>query len=512
MSATAPQNGAFVGLDPWLPWPLSGWRWWTVPVPGQRLASLRIGLATVLLLDMLLSYGPRLTDLFGPGSLGSSELFSWYSELPRWRWSLFRGFDHPFLSSFALISWFATTLMLFFCRNSLRTIWIVWLISGAVFQFGLWSREIAAEKTTNLGLLAPLIPWIVASVFLTLALRKINSPVWIIAGWVLTTIIMAIDLAWFDQDIPWIRGNAETGLTIDYAWLVPLVPWILGNMFLILELKKKNVAIGWITFGWALTTILLAIGIWLVPLAKHGNASYFRTFLQTPWDASPMVLRAGFAVWLVSVILLLVGFCTRTSAVVAWVLSTSFANLNPNIDNAGDTVRGIIMFYLMLCPCGAAWSIDGLLARRRGRTGPVFVSPWALRLLFVQMTLIYFMNGIYKLTGTEWRDGTSLYYVWCDLTLSRFSYAQIALPLWLVQILSWGVMVWEVGFPVWVAIPWTRTAALLMGVAFHLGIMLTMELGFFGPYMLTLYLPLVPWERFTRQTSNVKSQMFNGNP
>jgi len=82
------------------------------------------------------------------------------------------------------------------------------------------------------------------------------------------------------------------------------------------------------------------------------------------------------------------------------------------------------------------------------------------------------------------------------LTLARFSYAQIALPLCLIRFLSWSVLIWEVGFPLWVALPWTRTAALLMGVAFHLGIMLTLELGGFGPYMLTLYLPLVPWERF----------------
>ncbi|HMF16311.1 MAG TPA: HTTM domain-containing protein, partial [Gemmataceae bacterium] len=168
-----------------------------------------------------------------------------------------------------------------------------------------------------------------------------------------------------------------------------------------------------------------------------------------------------------------------------------------------DTMRGIILFYLMLCPCGAVWSIDSLLARWRGRAWPVFVSPWALRLLFVQMTLIYFMNGIYKLAGPEWREGTSLYYVLSDLTLARFSYAQIDLPLWLIKFLSWSVLIWEVAFPLWVALPWTRTAALLMGVAFHVGIMLTMELGGFGPYMLTLYLPLLPWERFSKHRASV---------
>src|SRR5262249_35176256 len=149
--------------------------------------------------------------------------------------------------------------------------------------------------------------------FLILALRKINSPrlVWIMAGWIVTTILMAIDLAWLDKNTPWIKGNAETGLTIDHAWLAPLVPWILGNVLLILVLRKKWAGLGSIIFGWALTALSLAIGIWLVPLAKDGNAPYFRTFLLTPWDASPTMLRAGFAVWLVSVILLLVGFCTR---------------------------------------------------------------------------------------------------------------------------------------------------------------------------------------------------------
>ena len=45
----------------------------------------------------------------------------------------------------------------------------------------------------------------------------------------------------------------------------------------------------------------------------------------------------------------------------------------------------------------------------------------------------------------------------------------------------------------------TRLAALLMGVAFHVGIGLTMELGVFAPYMLCLYVPLLPWERLAAQ-------------
>jgi hypothetical protein len=194
---------------------------------------------------------------------------------------------------------------------------------------------------------------------------------------------------------------------------------------------------------------------------------------------------------------LLVGLCSRASAGAAWLLSLSFAGLNQYIDNAGDQVRTIVLFYLMLCPCGSAWSVDAWLRRRRhGAWGPAKVHPWPLRLLFVQLVLIYFLNGLYKLLGPDWTSGRSLYYVLCDLTVSRVSFAQLPISFPVTRALTWGILAWEVGFPLWVAVPWTRKAALLFGVLFHISIFLTLELGGFVPYMLTLYLPLVPWERW----------------
>ena len=168
-----------------------------------------------------------------------------------------------------------------------------------------------------------------------------------------------------------------------------------------------------------------------------------------------------------------------------------------NIDNAGDTIRGITLFYLMLCPSGAAWSVDRIIQRRRlGTTFPAYVWPWGLRLLFIQLVLIYFMNGLYKVTGTNWLAGDSLYYVLCDLTLTRFSFAQLPIPFVVTQVSTWLVLAWELSFPLLVLFRRTRWLALAIGVAFHLGIFATMELGGFVPYVLCLYLPLLPWERW----------------
>jgi hypothetical protein len=65
-----------------------------------------------------------------------------------------------------------------------------------------------------------------------------------------------------------------------------------------------------------------------------------------------------------------------------------------------------------------------------------------------------------------------------------------------MRLLTWLVLAWELGFPLLVLMPRTRTAALLLGVAFHVGTGLALQLGPFPLYMLCLYLPLAPWERW----------------
>lgn len=304
-----------VGLQPWLPWPLSRWSWWTEPVRAERLAALRIGLALCLFVDILTTYLPDCELFFGRDRLGVPQVLD---------------------------------------------------------------RELRPGK---------------------------------------------------------------------YAW----------SLFA----SEKDVA----------------------------------------------VLQGGMVVWAIAAFCLGIGLCTRLSALAAWVLSTSIASLNSFIDNGGDQIRGITLLYLLLTPCGAAWSVDAWWSRRyrwfhrlaQPNREPFFVSPWALRLMFVQMCLVYFANGVHKALGSTWWEGTSLYYVLGDLTLARFSLATFPVPLWLLKVLTWTVLLWELTFPLGASLPWTRTVYLWIGVFFHLGIAALLELGGFGFYMLCLYLPLVPWEKWGQQ-------------
>jgi hypothetical protein len=212
---------------------------------------------------------------------------------------------------------------------------------------------------------------------------------------------------------------------------------------------------------------------------------------ELPAEADGAMVRAALLLWLVAAVALLLGACSRVSAALAWGLGLSFAAANPGSENAGDVVRNIVLLYLVLTPCGAVWSVDA-----RGRRGRVGVYPWALRLLFVQMVLIYFLNGLHKALGRDWQRGDALYYVLGDWTLARWSYAQVPVPYALTRLLSWLVLGWECLLPLLVLWRPLRVAALGFGAVLHVGIWLSLELGGFAPYMLCLYLPLLPWERW----------------
>jgi hypothetical protein len=156
------------------------------------------------------------------------------------------------------------------------------------------------------------------------------------------------------------------------------------------------------------------------------------------------------------------------------------------------------------------------VSRWRGKDAPVvLVSPWVIRVLFVQLIFIYFSNGVYKMFGGSWREGYSLFYVMGDFTLTRFSPSDNPSPLWMLRLATWSVLVWEVSFPILAIHRWTRFVALCFGVFFHLGIFVTMELGCFVPYTLCIYLAFVPWERLSRKRRSdrvVEPAVFHKNP
>ncbi len=247
-----------------------------------------------------------------------------------------------------------------------------------------------------------------------------------------------------------------------------------------------------------------------------GSPEVFAGRLSTGWQWSLLAgiadqgtWRVALAVWAVAAACLLVGIFPRLAAGVAWALALSVQNTNLYLHNAGDNVRHILLLYLLFTPCGAAWSVARWWERRAtGDDRPAYIYPWPVRLLLVQMMAIYWVNGLYKFSGEEWRSGEIMHQVLANVQITRFSYEQLPLVPGAIAAMTWSTLVWELGFPMFVLIPKLRAPALWIGVSFHLGTAVLLTLGMFPFYMLCLYLPFVPWEKWRPGAPLVGAALF----
>jgi uncharacterized membrane protein YphA (DoxX/SURF4 family) len=223
------------------------------------------------------------------------------------------------------------------------------------------------------------------------------------------------------------------------------------------------------------------------------------------------VVSAAFGAWVGVTAAFTLGWHTRLMSVLLWFATLCFHNRNRAVLNFGDHVLEVGLFLLMLSPCGRAFSLDARRARRKGRgreAGPATTPAWPVRLLQIQLCVIYLTTGLSKLLPEDgwfegtWWDGTSLHYVLNNLTLSRWSYAQLPVPLWLTAPLTYLAVWWEVLFTPLVLWRRTRRWALWFGVLFHVGIFATIEAGWFSFYSLAFYGVWIPgefWDRHLRR-------------
>ncbi|TFV59175.1 hypothetical protein E4P42_09500 [Mycobacterium sp. PS03-16] len=208
--------------------------------------------------------------------------------------------------------------------------------------------------------------------------------------------------------------------------------------------------------------------------------------------------RAVFIAWillLVASLALTVGWHSRLAAVLVFILVISFERRNPFVMNAGDVLLRIEALFIALAPSGAALSLD-----QRRRAGSFWHAEkramWPIRLMQIQVSVIYVSTVIAKLHGETWQEGTAVAYSLRQRDLLFFT-----TPTWITDtlvisnVLSWGTLVIElaIGLMVWNRRwrPWVLAA----GVALHVSILFSMAIGLFSLAIFVLYLAFLPSER-----------------
>jgi hypothetical protein len=196
---------------------------------------------------------------------------------------------------------------------------------------------------------------------------------------------------------------------------------------------------------------------------------------------------------LIAALCLMMGLFSRLAALIVFIGVLSLERRNPFVLNSGDGLIRITAFFLMLAPSGVALSLDRLRKTRDRFWEFPRRSPWAIRLLQIQFSVLYLSTAWAKLRGVTWNDGTAVSYALRIEDISRFGP-----PGWLtrseltVNLMTYGTLCLELGLGILVWNRVLRPWVLALGVAMHLAIDLTLRVGFFSYAVLVLYIAFLP--------------------
>ena len=242
---------------------------------------------------------------------------------------------------------------------------------------------------------------------------------------------------------------------------------------------------------------------WITPSTQSVLEPGVRINIFQVLPESDTWILAFFWIFLAFSVLLTLGFCTRLSSIVVYVGLTSIQQRNLLIMHGGDTFLRVSSFFLMFAPAGAALSIDRIIRIRRGSEGGTVVprSPWAQRMIQIELSLLYITSFWWKAKGHTWWDGSALYYITHLPEIQRFPIpAWVREPL-MLKLGSWLALGIELSLGVLIWFRRVRYPVLLIGLGFHLCLEYAINIPMFQWDVLTayvLFIDSIHLERFAR--------------
>ena len=262
-------------------------------------------------------------------------------------------------------------------------------------------------------------------------------------------------------------------------------------------LAVVRILFGLAMIGWTVTLIPDADAFFsptgVLPAQPQYTVSGIWSLLgSSPGSTTVMALLLA---TLLASICLTVGLATRLAAVVVWLGLMAFTRRDPSVVNSGDIYLRVLAFFLILAPSGAALSVDRLRRGRRDFWQFPARSPWALRLIQVQISILYLSALWDKLrSGSLWNGGTALSYIERIGDVRRFPLPLFNTDSVPISLMTYGSLAVELGLGVLV---WNRRArpwVLALGIGLHLSIDYSIRVGFFSAAAIAGILAFLPPE------------------
>ncbi len=190
---------------------------------------------------------------------------------------------------------------------------------------------------------------------------------------------------------------------------------------------------------------------------------------------------------------LIAGYRTRLITVLSWAFLVSLQNRNPFIQQSGDDLLRLVLFWALFMPWGNFYSID---SKNLNSSVKNYFSAASFGYLLLIVS-VYLFSAIQK-TSPEWRtEGSALYYA---LSLDQL---KVGLGDWLYQFPTLmkvctfiAYYYFELLVPILLLIPFKnqklRALCVFSLIFFHIGISLTLYVGLFFVIGITSSLGLLP--------------------
>lgn len=238
---------------------------------------------------------------------------------------------------------------------------------------------------------------------------------------------------------------------------------------------------------------------WVSPQAIAHLPRQEWTWSYLHWIHSPTVLWIAHIAALGVFLLLTLGLFSRTMAVLGYLITVSYANRVAFALFGLDDINALLAMYLAIGPCGAAYSLDRLWARRQGRGGARQVEPrtdasLSIRLIQVHMCVIYLFAALGKLMGPSWWAGSATWMSVANLEYQSMDMTWLAGWPILISLLTHLTVWWELSYCVLIWPRLTRPLMIALAIPIHLGIALFLGMPTFGLVMLIGNVAFIsPW-------------------
>jgi hypothetical protein len=293
----------------------------------------------------------------------------------------------------------------------------------------------------------------------------------------------------------------------------------LWNQFFFAEQSPLPIALFRIIYGILVTlTLALLQPDWLNWYGVHAWLSLptalklepgHRLNLFSIIPQSDAWIEALFWVALASAVLLTLGLFTRINSILVFVCLTSIQQRNLYITHGGDTFLRLAGFFLIFAPAGAALSLDRVIRIRRGKESRTIQprSPWAQRMIQIQLSFMYLVAFMVKVKGAPWLQGTALFYVYHLDEFKRFP-----IPAWffhpiVLKLGTWSALALEFSLGVLIWVKELRYYLLALGLLFHLWLEYSLNIPLFQWDILSAYVLFIDAGDISRVWSTIRTRL-----